>query len=141
MTIYYYSDNPNGFVTGKRFSIDKPCVTVMAAGMGGDSYGHWHFADDGKRKTMKHDEHKPPYRVPSMDEVRAIPWNGLTVASTFSGAGGSCTGYRMAGYRVLWANEFVPRYKNESGLVLYMQASSVEEGKELWAAWQESHRR
>jgi len=51
---------------------------------------------------------KPPYRVPSMDEVRAIPWNGLTVASTFSGAGGSCTGYRMAGYRVVWANEFVP---------------------------------
>ena len=51
---------------------------------------------------------KPPYRVPTMDEVRAIPWNGLTVASTFSGAGGSCTGYRMAGYRVVWANEFVP---------------------------------
>jgi DNA (cytosine-5)-methyltransferase 1 len=43
-----------------------------------------------------------------MDEVRSIPWNGLTVASTFSGAGGSCTGYRMAGYRVVWANEFVP---------------------------------
>lgn len=51
---------------------------------------------------------KPPYRVPTMDEIRAIPWNGLKVASTFSGAGGSCTGYRMAGYRVVWANEFVP---------------------------------
>lgn len=33
--IYYFSDNPNGFVTGKRFSIDKPSVTIMAAGMGG----------------------------------------------------------------------------------------------------------
>lgn len=51
---------------------------------------------------------KPLYRVPSMAEVAAIPWNGLKVASTFSGAGGSCTGYRMAGYRVVWANEFVP---------------------------------
>jgi DNA (cytosine-5)-methyltransferase 1 len=51
---------------------------------------------------------KPPYRVPTMEEIRAIPWNGLKVASTFSGAGGSCTGYRMAGYRVVWANEFVP---------------------------------
>lgn len=51
---------------------------------------------------------KPLYSVPTMAEVRAIPWNGLTVASTFSGAGGSCTGYRMAGYRVVWANEFVP---------------------------------
>lgn len=51
---------------------------------------------------------KPPYCVPTMDEIRAIPWNGFKVASTFSGAGGSCTGYRMAGYKVIWANEFVP---------------------------------
>lgn len=51
---------------------------------------------------------KPPYQVLTMEQVRAIPWNGLTVASTFSGCGGSCTGYRMAGYRVAWANEFVP---------------------------------
>jgi DNA (cytosine-5)-methyltransferase 1 len=51
---------------------------------------------------------KPPYQVPSMEDIRSIPWNGLKVASTFSGAGGSCTGYRMAGYRVVWANEFVP---------------------------------
>ena len=41
-----------------------------------------------------------------MREIRATPPNGLTVASTFSGAGGSCLGYRMAGYRVAWANEF-----------------------------------
>jgi DNA (cytosine-5)-methyltransferase 1 len=54
------------------------------------------------------DPRKPPYRVPSMAEVRAIPWNGFRVASTFSGAGGSCLGYRLAGYRVVWANEFVP---------------------------------
>jgi len=51
---------------------------------------------------------KPPYKVPTMDEVRAIPWNGFKVASTFSGAGGSCTGYRMAGFKVVWANGFVP---------------------------------
>ena len=43
-----------------------------------------------------------------MAEIVAIPWNGFTVASTFSGCGGSCTGYRMAGFRLLWANEFVP---------------------------------
>lgn len=51
---------------------------------------------------------KPPYVVPSMTEIAALPSNGLTVASTFSGCGGSSLGYRMAGYRVLWANEFVP---------------------------------
>lgn len=50
---------------------------------------------------------KPPYRIPLVSEVAALPWNGLTVASTFSGCGGSCFGYRMSGYRVAWANEFV----------------------------------
>lgn len=51
---------------------------------------------------------KPPYAVPTMAEIRALPWNGYKVASTFSGCGGSCTGYRMAGFRVVYANEFVP---------------------------------
>ena len=51
---------------------------------------------------------KPPYRVPLMSEIVALPWNGFKVASTFSGCGGSCTGYRMAGFKVVWANEFVP---------------------------------
>ncbi|MCZ7636699.1 MAG: DNA cytosine methyltransferase [Verrucomicrobia bacterium] len=51
---------------------------------------------------------KPPYRVPSMAEIAAVPDNGLHVVSTFSGCGGSCLGYRMAGYRVLWASEFIP---------------------------------
>ena len=55
---------------------------------------------------------KPPYKVPSMKEIEAIPWNGYNVVSTFSGGGGSCLGYRMAGYRVLWANEFVEEAQN-----------------------------
>ena len=38
-----------------------------------------------------------------------------------------------------WAREFVPRFKDESGLVLYCQVSSLEEGKEVWAIWQEAH--
>jgi DNA (cytosine-5)-methyltransferase 1 len=48
------------------------------------------------------------YRVPSMAEIRNLPWNGLNAVSFFSGAGGSSLGYRMAGYRVLYANEFIP---------------------------------
>lgn len=51
---------------------------------------------------------KPPYRVPSMAEINALPWNGFTAISTFSGCGGSSLGYRMAGFRVLWASEFIP---------------------------------
>lgn len=51
---------------------------------------------------------KPPYRVPSMKQIRAIKPNGLTVATTFAGGGGSSLGYRMAGFKIVWANEFVP---------------------------------
>ena len=50
---------------------------------------------------------KPQYKIPSMKEIEKTPWNGYNVVSTFSGGGGSCLGYRMAGYHVLWANEFV----------------------------------
>jgi DNA (cytosine-5)-methyltransferase 1 len=35
------------------------------------------------------------------------PPSGLTCISTFSGCGGSSTGYRMAGFKVLWASEFI----------------------------------
>lgn len=42
-----------------------------------------------------------------MAEIRAEPRNGYTVATTFAGGGGSSTGYEMAGYSVIWANEFV----------------------------------
>ena len=55
---------------------------------------------------------KPEYKIPSMKEIQNIKWNGFNVVSTFSGGGGSCLGYEMAGYRVLWANEFVPEAQN-----------------------------
>lgn len=42
-----------------------------------------------------------------MEEVRRLKPNGLVAASTFSGCGGSSLGYRMAGFRVAYANEFV----------------------------------
>lgn len=48
---------------------------------------------------------KPPYRVPTMAEIAKTRKNGRVVASTFSGAGGSCLGYRMAGYDVRAAVE------------------------------------
>lgn len=76
------------------------------------------MADD-RQDSVRKSVDKPPYRVPTMQEINAIKWNGLTVASTFSGAGGSCLGYRMAGFRVVWANEFVPAaqetYRANSG--------------------------
>lgn len=84
---------------------DEPCPTVMTGGL--SAFGDYWIEDDGK-PPMKTETTKPPYRVPLMSEIVALPWNGFKVASTFSGAGGSCTGYRMAGFKVVWANEFVP---------------------------------
>lgn len=43
-----------------------------------------------------------------MAEIAALPWNGYNAISTFSGCGGSSLGYKMAGFRVLWASEFIP---------------------------------
>jgi DNA (cytosine-5)-methyltransferase 1 len=51
---------------------------------------------------------KPDYRVPLMSEIADLPWNGFNAISTFSGCGGSSLGYKMAGFRVLWASEFIP---------------------------------
>ena len=42
-----------------------------------------------------------------MQEIEKLDKNGFTVISTFSGCGGSSLGYKLAGYKVLWANEFI----------------------------------
>ena len=63
----------------------------------------------GKNKDMGGSlNNKPPYRVPSMAEIAIVPKNGYSVVSTFSGCGGSCLGYRIAGFDMLWANEMEP---------------------------------
>jgi len=111
---WFESDNPNGYTTGRRSSVDSPAPTVMAAGMAGDSYGHRHIMTDHRPDPApapdptSPDGGKPPYRVPSMAEIDAVAPNGFRVASLFSGCGGSSLGYRMAGFRVVWANEFTP---------------------------------
>jgi DNA (cytosine-5)-methyltransferase 1 len=51
---------------------------------------------------------RPPYELPTMASIASIEPSGYTVASTFSGTGGSSAGYRLAGFDVVWASEFVP---------------------------------
>jgi DNA (cytosine-5)-methyltransferase 1 len=59
-----------------------------------------------------------------MDDVRkAKGSNGFTMVSTFSGCGGSCLGFEMAGFNLLWANEFIPEARetyraNHDGVIL-----------------------
>ncbi len=64
----------------------------------------------------------------------------LSIESLY-GAARSYLQERYGSFRA-WARDFVPRYKDESGLVLYVfDVRSVEEGRELWAVWQEAHSR
>lgn len=90
-----------GFTTG-----NQPCPTIMAGGLGGGNCSQYWIENDGKQMTAT-PNNKPPYAIPSMADIRALPWNGFNVISTFSGCGGSSTGYRMAGFKVLWASEFI----------------------------------
>lgn len=50
---------------------------------------------------------KPAFSIPTMQEITALPWNGFNVVSTFAGTGGSSLGYRMAGFKIVLANEFI----------------------------------
>jgi DNA (cytosine-5)-methyltransferase 1 len=61
-----------------------------------------------RRPAVSRETAKPVYHVPTLAEIMAGPRNGFTVASSFSGAGGSSCGYWMAGFTVGWASEFVP---------------------------------
>lgn len=52
------------------------------------------------------------YNCPSMEEVNKIAGtNGFKSISLFAGSGGSSLGYKMAGYDVLLASEFIPNAK------------------------------
>lgn len=86
--------------------VDAPAPTVMAMGIANVRHNGAYSVDlDDSQATAPTE--KPSYRVPGVSEIDAIKPNGYTVVSTFSGCGGSCLGFRLAGYRVLWASEFV----------------------------------
>jgi len=91
-------------------NINQPMPTIQASAGGGRTsscFGHGCCVVTFENGQKMNQGAKPRYRVPSMEEIRAIPWNGYNAVSTFSGGGGSSLGYRMAGFRVLWASEFI----------------------------------
>ena len=52
---------------------------------------------------------KPPFKPLTMQEVNEKKnTNGYNVVSTFSGAGGSCIGLKLAGFNINYAVEFIP---------------------------------
>jgi DNA (cytosine-5)-methyltransferase 1 len=90
---------------------DLPCKTITL-GVNCINSNHYQVeyyrTDTPPPMTERPTTDKPAYAVSSMAEIAALPWNGFKAVSTFSGCGGSSLGYKMAGFRVLWANEFIP---------------------------------
>ena len=88
---------------------DRPFPSVQAGGAFSVGRHQYHLelrdVEDDVERTQPS---KPPYRVPTMAEIAARPRNGFKVISTFSGCGGSCLGFEMEGFEVLWASEFIP---------------------------------
>jgi DNA (cytosine-5)-methyltransferase 1 len=78
----------------------------MAVGIGGVAW-HQYWIERRPGKDPAVNDSKPPYQIPSMAEIAAVPKNGRRVVSTFSGCGGSCLGFEMAGYEIAYASEFV----------------------------------
>lgn len=123
-----------------------PCCAVMALGLGGVNasvfHSQYHLEIDHDQEARVPDPTiaypgKPPYRVPLLADVRQVPWNGLNVVTTFAGAGGSSTGYRMAGCRILYAVEFIPAaqdsYRANKAPYTYLDGRDVREvtGQEI----------
>ena len=60
---------------------------------------------------------KPKYVIPTMKEIKqTIGSNGYSLVSTFSGCGGACLGFEMAGFKTLYANEFIEEARNTYAL-------------------------
>jgi DNA (cytosine-5)-methyltransferase 1 len=99
-------ERPTAKVPVRRINLDaEPCPVVMANGLRGARLSEHHIEEDAT--VTEKTEAKPPFRVPSMADIARVRPNGLKVISTFAGCGGSSLGYRMAGFKVLWASEFV----------------------------------
>ena len=86
-----------------QVSTSAPAPALAACGIGDGNCSQYRIAVNGQSDGTG----KPQYRVPSMAEIVAVKPAGLVAADLFSGCGGSCLGFRMAGFRVVWANEFV----------------------------------
>lgn len=95
---------------GKRldsFNLDtEPSPSIQANGLYAVGHTQYWIEDiQGSAMPTMSARAKPPYQPLTMADVAAVPLTGLTHVSTFSGCGGTCLGFRLAGFRTLLAND------------------------------------
>lgn len=115
MNYHLTCEHTKGGTRGTMISLDRPAPCVMAHGIDNNKMGSVELLirpmeeqPDMAKPEWWDKIKKPIYAVPSMAEIAALPKNDYLAASTFSGCGGSSLGYKMAGFDVLWASEFIP---------------------------------
>jgi len=99
--------NPR-FGGGRNIDLDEsPCPAISANGISATARQYYVEITRDKRVALMPTS-KPPFHIPTMQEIVDLKPNSFNVVSLFAGCGGSSTGYRMAGFKVLLASEFIP---------------------------------
>lgn len=83
-------DTSGLFSVGDITDRPSPTITIGVNSLNASHFQVYTYLTDTPpliEKKMTDD--KPPYIVPSMADIKELEWNGYTVASTFSGCGGS----------------------------------------------------
>ena len=122
-----------------------PCIQRMAEAFGGQVYIHFCTLEKSRSEHVYDTLCTEPcvcaassqfgfeYYEKNVDNLE----DALAIESLY----GNGIEYVMEKYGSFenWAKDFVPRFKDRSGLVLYFEMKSIEEGKCLWDIWHKAH--
>lgn len=88
----------------------RPSPTILTLGIANALAQYCNLTPGGVAGPPQEqtDPPKPTYAIPSVATLLAETGDRRKVVTTFAGAGGSSTGYRIAGMKPVWASEFHP---------------------------------
>ena len=125
--------------------VAEPSITKIADAFGGTAYVHFCSLDEHRFEHVYEGLADLPavcaassqfgftYYAEHLEQLRGR----LAIEAFYGGAFDFLT--KSHGGFARWAREFVPRFKNESGLVLYFEMTSVDEARRIWEIWQKAH--
>ena len=124
----------------------RPCIDRMARAFGGQAYVHFCSLEDSRSEHVYEAFLDDPYvcAVSSQFGFEYYQHNvdrleGRLAIESFYGAARNYVTGKFGSFEA-WAQDFVPRFKDRSGLILYCEVSSIDEGKRLWQTWNQAHK-